>query len=123
MAYRILIVEDDDFLRSLAVTKLTTEGFAMEVASSGDEGLEKVLTTPPDLMILDLMLPQVSGFEILEKVRTNEATKKLKVIVFSNLGEEADIKKCLDLGVSEYLVKANFTLDELAEKIKTVLAK
>jgi DNA-binding response OmpR family regulator len=123
MAYRILIVEDDDFLRSLAVTKLTAEGFAMEVAASGDEGLNKALTTPPDLMILDLMLPQVSGFEILEKVRANEATKKLKVIVFSNLGEEADIKKCLDLGVSEYLVKANFTLDELAEKIKTALGK
>jgi DNA-binding response OmpR family regulator len=123
MAYRILIVEDDDFLRSLAVTKLTAEGFAMEVAASGDEGLNKALTTPPDLMILDLMLPQVSGFEILEKVRANEATKKLKVIVFSNLGEEADIKKCLDMGVSEYLVKANFTLDELAEKIKTVLGK
>ncbi len=123
MAYRILIVEDDDFLRSLAVTKLTAEGFAMEVAASGDEGLNKALATPPDLMILDLMLPQLSGFEILEKVRANEATKKLKVIVFSNLGEEADIKKCLDLGVSEYLVKANFTLDELAEKIKTVLGK
>jgi DNA-binding response OmpR family regulator len=123
MAYRILIVEDDDFLRSLAVTKLTAEGFAMEVAASGDEGLNKALATPPDLMILDLMLPQLSGFEILEKVRANEATKKLKVIVFSNLGEEADIKKCLDLGVSEYLVKANFTLDELAEKIKTALGK
>ena len=123
MAYRILIVEDDDFLRSLAVTKLTAEGFAMEVAASGDEGLNKALATPPDLMIFDLMLPQLSGFEILEKVRANEATKKLKVIVFSNLGEEADIKKCLDLGVSEYLVKANFTLDELAEKIKTVLGK
>ena len=123
MAYRILIVEDDDFLRSLAVTKLTAEGFAMEVAASGDEGLNKALATPPDLMILDLMLPQLSGFEILEKVRANEATKKLKVIVFSNLGEEADIKKCLDLGVSEYLVKANFTLDELAEKTKTVLGK
>lgn len=123
MAYRILIVEDDDFLRSLAVTKLTAEGFAMEVAASGDEGLNKALATPPDLMILDLMLPQLSGFEILEKVRANEATKKLKVIVFSNLGEEADIKKCLDLGVSEYLVKANFTLDELTEKIKTALGK
>ena len=95
----------------------------MEVAASGDEGLNKALATPPDLMILDLMLPQLSGFEILEKVRANEATKKLKVIVFSNLGEEADIKKCLDLGVSEYLVKANFTLDELAEKIKTALGK
>jgi DNA-binding response OmpR family regulator len=69
------------------------------------------------------MLAAVSGFEILEKVRANEATKKLKVIVFSNLGEEADIKKCLDLGVSEYLVKANFTLDELAEKIKAIIGK
>lgn len=123
MAYRILIIEDDDFLRSLAVTKLTAEGFAMEVAATGDEGLTKVTTTPPDLLILDLMLPNVSGFEILEKIRASEVTKKLKVIVFSNLGEETDIKKCLDLGVSEYLVKANFTLDELAEKIKIVLGK
>ncbi len=123
MAYRILIVEDDDFLRSLAVTKLTAEGFAMETAASGDEGLQKAIATPPDLMILDLMLPQLSGFEILAKIRANESTKKMKIIVFSNLGEEADIKKCLDMGVSEYLVKANFTLDELAEKIKTVLGK
>jgi DNA-binding response OmpR family regulator len=121
MAYRILIVEDDDFLRSLAVTKLETQGFAMETASNGTEGLEKTMKQPPDLLILDLMLPNMSGFEILEKIRNNEATKKLKVVVFSNLGEEADIKQCLDLGVSEYLVKANFTLDELAEKIKLIL--
>ncbi len=123
MAYRILIIEDDDFLRSLAVTKLTAEGFVMEVAADGEEGLAKVMAQAPDLIILDLMLPKVSGFDVLEKVRANEATKKLKVIVFSNLGEEADIKKCLDLGVSEYLVKANFTLDELAEKIKIVIGK
>jgi DNA-binding response OmpR family regulator len=121
MAYRILIVEDDDFLRSLAVTKLQAEGFAMEIAATGDEGVSKIMALPPDLVILDLMLPNVSGFDILQKIRENEATKKLKVIVFSNLGEEADIKKCLDLGVSEYLVKANFTLDELAEKIKLIL--
>jgi len=123
MAYRILIVEDDDFLRSLAVTKLQNEGFVMETANSGPEGLAKALKTPPDLMVLDLMLPELTGFEILEKIRTDEATKNLKVIVFSNLGDESDIKKCLDLGVSEYLVKANFTLDELAEKIKMILAK
>ncbi len=123
MAYRILIVEDDDFLRSLAVTKLEQEGFVVEIAATGDDGLTKALATPPDLMILDLMLPTISGFEVLEKVRANEPTKKLKVIVFSNLGEETDIKKCLDLGVNEYLIKSNFTLDELAEKIKAIIGK
>lgn len=122
MAYRILIVEDDDFLRSLAVTKLEKEGFAMETAGTGDEGLEKVMVLPPDLLILDLMLPNVSGFEILEKIRSTDQTKSLKVVVFSNLGEESDIKRCLDLGVSDYLVKANFTLDELAEKVKAIVA-
>lgn len=123
MAYRILIIEDDDFLRSLAVSKLEKEGFVIDVASTGDQGLAKVLATPPDLLILDLMLPNISGFDILAKVRENESTNKLKVIVFSNLGEESDIKKCLDLGVSEYLIKANFTLDELAEKIKIIIGK
>ena len=123
MAYRILIIEDDDFLRSLAVSKLEKEGFVIDVASTGDQGLAKVLATPPDLLILDLMLPNISGFDILTKVRENEATNKLKVIVFSNLGEESDIKKCLDLGVSEYLIKANFTLDELTEKIKIIIGK
>ena len=123
MAYGIAIIEDDDFLRSLAVTKLEGEGFTMEIAATGDEGLSKVTAAVPDLLILDLMLPGMSGFDVLAKIRETEATKKLKVIVFSNLGEEADIKKCLDLGVSEYLVKANFTLDELVEKIKLVLAK
>ncbi len=122
MAYRILIVEDDDFLRSLAVTKLQNAGFVMETAGTGDEGLEKVMALPPDLLILDLMLPNVSGFEILEKIRSTDQTKSLKVVVFSNLGEESDIKRCLDLGVSDYLIKANFTLDELAEKVKAIVA-
>jgi DNA-binding response OmpR family regulator len=123
MAYRILIVEDDDFLRSLAVSKLEKDGFVMETASTGDEGLTKVLQLPPDLLILDLMLPNISGFDILKKIRETDPVKQLKVVVFSNLGEESDIKQCLDLGVSEYLIKSNFTLDELAEKIKAIIGK
>lgn len=121
MAYRILIIEDDDFLRSLAVGKLEKEGFVVETASDGQTGLQKVFTTLPELLILDLMLPEMSGFEILEQIRSNDTTKNLKIIVFSNLGEETDIKRCLDLGVSEYLIKSNFTLDELAEKVKIML--
>ena len=121
MAHTILIVEDDDFLRSLAVTKLEKEGFTVSMAANGQEGLALIKSTIPDLLILDLMLPVMSGFDVLKSMKADEATKNIKVVVFSNLGEQNDIKQCLDLGVSDYLVKANFTLDELLEKIKSLL--
>lgn len=121
MAHTIIIVEDDDFLRSLAVTKLEKEGFTVTTAANGQEGLSLVTASVPDLLILDLMLPAMSGFDVLKAIKANEATKNIKVIVFSNLGEQSDIKTCLDLGANDYLVKANFTLDELVEKIKGLL--
>jgi len=121
MAHTILIIEDDDFLRSLAVTKLEKEGFTVAMAANGQEGITAIIAHNPSLIILDLMLPIMSGFEVLEQLKANEATKNIKVVVFSNLGEESDIKRCLDLGANDYLVKANFTLDELVEKIKTLM--
>lgn len=121
MAHKILIVEDDDFLRSLAVSKLEKEGFAVLTAANGQDGLAMITQELPPVIILDLMLPVMSGFEVLESIKKNDATKDLKIIVFSNLGDEADIKKCLDLGAHDYLVKANFTLDELVEKIKGLI--
>lgn len=121
MSHKILIIEDDDFLRSLAVTKLEKEGFTVLMAPNGQEGLETVQKELPELVILDLMLPIMSGFDVLKTMKSDDATKGIKVIVFSNLGEESDIKTCLDLGASDYLVKANFTLDELVEKIKGLL--
>ncbi len=117
----ILIIEDDDFLRSLAVTKLEKEGFTVSMAANGQTGLDALKTATPDLLILDLMLPIISGFDVLKSVKANDATKNMKVIVFSNLGEQGDIKTCIDLGANDYLVKANFTLDELVEKIKGLL--
>lgn len=118
---KILIIEDDDFLRSLAVTKLEKEGFTVAMAADGQQGLKQINSDIPDLIILDLMLPVMSGFDVLKAIRGNESAKNIKVIVFSNLGEEKDIKTCLDLGVSDYMVKANFTLDELVDKIKGML--
>jgi DNA-binding response OmpR family regulator len=121
MSHKILIIEDDDFLRSLAVTKLEKEAFTVSMAANGQEGVALVQTEIPDLIILDLMLPIMSGFDVLKSLKADAATKNIKVIVFSNLGEESDIKTCLDLGANDYLVKANFTLDELVEKIKGLL--
>ena len=121
MSHKILIVEDDDFLRSLAVTKLEKETFTVFMAPNGQDGLTVAQKELPDLIILDLMLPIMSGFDVLAQLKGSDATKGIKVIVFSNLGEESDIKKCLDMGANDYLVKANFTLDELVDKIKTLL--
>lgn len=121
MSHKILIIEDDDFLRSLAVTKLETEGFQVMMAANGQDGLNQVTSFEPHLIILDLMLPIMTGFDVLKSLKSADATKDIKVIVFSNLGEESDIKTCLDLGANDYLVKANFTLDELVQKIKELL--
>lgn len=118
---KIMIIEDDDFLRSLAVTKLQSSGFDTESSSNGQDGLSKLQASVPDLLILDLMLPVMNGFDVLRSIRNDQNLKNLPVIVFSNMGEEKDIKMCLDLGITDYMIKSNFTLDELVEKINMVL--
>ena len=118
---KILIIEDDDFLRSLAVTKLQKAGFSVTTAAAGEAGYDMAIADVPDLLLLDLMLPGMDGFTVLEKLRAHAPTKTLKVIIFSNLGDSADIKRGQDLGVVDFLVKASFTLDELVEKISKVV--
>ncbi|MCF7831300.1 MAG: response regulator [Candidatus Pacebacteria bacterium] len=117
----ILMVEDDDFLRGLAVTKLQASGMKVDTAPDGEAAITYLTTQAPDLILLDLMLPNMSGFEVLEKVRKMENQKNTKVIIFSNLGDEADILKGQQLGADDYLVKASFTLDELVEKINGMI--
>lgn len=121
MAHKILIVEDDSFLQGLATTKLEKDGFSVAAASDSVEADKILQTLTPDVILLDLVLPGVDGFGILKKLRENPATAKTHVIVFSNLSEADDIKKAKDLGATEYMVKSNFTLDELSERITELL--
>jgi DNA-binding response OmpR family regulator len=122
MAHKIAIIEDDEFLRSLTVSKLEKAGFTVVTAGNGEEGISLVRKEHPDLLILDLMLPTMSGFEVLESIRKDTEVAATKVIVFSNLGEESDIKKAEALKASDYLIKANFTLDEVIEKVQKLTA-
>lgn len=122
MAHTVAIIEDDDFLRSLAVSKLEKAGYTVLMASNGEDGLKLVQEKKPELLILDLMLPTMSGFDVLASVRKDAALATLKIVVFSNLGDDADMKKCQALGIQDYLIKANFTLDELVQKIGALLA-
>ncbi len=117
---KILIIEDDTFLQGLAANKLQSEGFLVNTASNGNEALTDLDQNTYDAIILDLMLPDVSGFEILKQIRSRETNSQVPILIFSNLSDDKDIKQGLDLGATDYLVKANFTLDELADKVKKV---
>jgi len=122
MAKTILIIEDDTFLQGLEATKLKKEGYDILTAVDSVEAFKIIDEKKKiDLILLDLLLPQVDGFMILEKIRQEKALLTIPVIVFSNLSEEKDIKRATKLGISEFLVKSNFTLDELAKKVKDLI--
>jgi DNA-binding response OmpR family regulator len=121
MEKTIFIIEDDTFLQSLIARKLSKENFKIQTAATGEDGLKNMEAAVPDLLLLDLLLPGVDGFEVLARMRTDPRLRNVRVMVFSNLSEDKDIKRAKDLGVIDYLVKANFTLDELASRIKEVL--
>ncbi|MBI2100060.1 MAG: response regulator, partial [Candidatus Vogelbacteria bacterium] len=114
----ILIIEDDEFLRALTAKRLEKEGFKISVAVGGDNAVNVALETKPDLILLDLLLPEVDGFEVLKRLKANTVLKSTPVIVFSNLGQRDDIEKAQKLGADDFMIKANFTLDDVVEKIE-----
>ena len=124
MAKTIFIIEDDIFLQGLEATKLKKEGFDIQTAASGKEASVIVgKKTKVDLILLDLMLPDMDGFEILKMIRTEQSLATTPVIIFSNLSEEKDIEKAKSMGVKDFMIKSNFNLDELTAKIKELIGK
>ena len=121
MSQKILVVEDDTFLREMIVKKLKTGGYEVDAAVDGGKAFEKIKEETKDLIILDLMMPEVDGFQFLEKLRADEEKKDIPVIVLSNLGQKEEIDKAKEMGVVDYLVKAQFTPDDITTKVKEVL--
>lgn len=121
MAQKILIIEDDKFLRELIARKLTDENYEIEEAIDGEEGMKKVKTAKADLILLDLILPGIDGFEVLAKIKEDPSLASIPVIILSNLGQREDVERGLKLGAVDYLVKAHFTPNEIIEKVKTAL--
>ena len=118
---KILIVEDDKFLRELIVQKLIKEGYETSEAIDGEEGIKKIKEEKPDLVLLDLILPGIDGFEVLSRMREESALASIPVIILSNLGQREDVEKGLKMGAVDYLIKAHFTPGEIIEKIKNAL--
>jgi DNA-binding response OmpR family regulator len=122
---KILLVEDDPFLIDIYQKKLKDSGFKVEVAKDGEKALEILKEKNFDLMLLDIVLPKIDGWKILEEIREMKKEKKdlekMKIVIWSNLGEKEDVKKGLSLGATSYLIKANFTPSEVVREIEKLL--
>lgn len=121
--HKILIIEDDKFLQDLIAKKLISNGLETITASDGPQGVKTAEEKMPDLIILDLMLPGMDGFEILRQLKDNPNLALIPVIILSNLGQKEDVEKGLGLGAKDFLIKAHFTPKEIIEKVKNYLPR
>lgn len=115
---KVLLVEDDIFLSSLLKNRLQKEGIEILLAKDGKEALTILKSTKPDLILLDLILPEKSGFEVMEDMRSDPQFQEAPIVVISNLGQPEDITKSHELGAVEYFVKAQTSIDDLVGKVK-----
>lgn len=120
---KILLVEDDKFFHNFYAKKLQEKGYEVAVASDGLEGLEKLKSFHPDLILLDLIMPKLDGFEFLEKKAKEASVSKIPVLVFSTLGQEQDIARAKSLGAMEFVNKSFFDFNKLLAKIQSLGAK
>ena len=118
---KILLAEDDPFLASLLKNRLEKESFVVNVARDGEEALKMLRAENFDLLLLDIILPKKSGFELIEEVRQDPKLEKLSIIIISNLGQPEDVERGQKSGVIEYFIKAKTSIDDLASKIKQAM--
>ncbi len=123
MAKKILFIEDESALQRAATEVLEKEGFTMLSALDGELGLELASSKNPDLILLDLILPKKDGFEVLKELKANPSTNSIPIIILTNLGGDKDVERALELGATTYLVKTNYRLEEVVQKIKQALQK
>jgi CheY-like chemotaxis protein len=120
---KILVVEDDKFLRELFVRKMFNEGFDVDSAIDAEQAFDVLKNKKPEIILLDLILPGADGFEILTQIKKDDNLKHIPVMVISNLGQKEDIDRAIELGAVDFLIKANYTLDEIIARVLTVLKK
>jgi CheY-like chemotaxis protein len=121
-ARRVLLAEDDRFLRRAAESRLRQNGFTVLPAVDGEEALQVARAERPDLILLDLIMPKLQGFEVLKALKQDPATAPIPVIVLSNLGQDDDLKQAMELGAVAYFIKANLSLQDLVQRVAQTLA-
>jgi len=118
---KVLVVEDNSSLRQTLAEFLESDDFDVITASDGEEAINLAQNNNPDIMLLDIILPKKNGFEVIKELKSDERTKDIPIVLLTNLGSLSDIQKALDLGATTYLVKGDYQLKEIVEKIKEIL--
>ena len=120
---RVLLVEDEKMLADMYATKFTMDGYDTNTAYDGEAGFAKAKELLPDIILLDIIMPKIDGFGVLKMLREDESTKKIPVILLTNLGQDEDIKKGKQLGAADYFIKANHTPAEIVGKVRGILGE
>lgn len=118
---KILLIEDEEFIRDIYTEELKKNGFEVDSTSTGKDGFEKLAQNKYDLLLLDIMLPDTNGLEILKQVKQNPETKNMKVIMLTNLGQDAVIKEGFQLGADKYLIKMSYNPDQIVAEVRNTL--
>ena len=120
---KILIIEDEEILLELIQKKLTQEGYQVDVAKDGQEGLNKIKEGKPDLVLLDIVMPKMGGFEVIEKVGQDEELKNIPIIIISNSGQPVELNRAKELGIRDWLIKTDFDPEEVVNKVRKQLGE
>jgi CheY-like chemotaxis protein len=120
---KILVAEDDLFLRRAVASILRRNGFDVVTASDGAEAIARIRDERPDLVLLDLVMPKMHGFEVVSAAKRDATTAEIPIVVLSNLGRDADLQRCRDLGAVDYLVKAELSLDALVDYVRRATSR
>ncbi|MDD5693400.1 MAG: response regulator [Patescibacteria group bacterium] len=118
---KVLIIEDDRYISKMYQLKLSLDGMDVQVADNGRIGVEKVKEFKPEIILLDILMPELDGYEVLKIIKNDSETKNIPVLILSNLGQEDHIQKGLQLGAAGYIVKSQYTPSKVVDKIKEVL--
>ena len=118
---QILLIEDDPFIIDIYNKKFEESGFSVDVANNGEDALKKLEQKKPDLVVLDIVLPEMDGWEVLRRIKSTPELKDLKIIILSNLSQKKEVEKGINLGSIKYLIKAHYTPSEIVEEIKSLL--
>ena len=118
---RILVAEDDRFLRKAAEMALKRRGYTVLTAANGEEALRTAQSALPDLVLLDLIMPKLNGFDVLQALKKDAPTAHIPVIILSNLGQERDVQQAMEAGAAAYLIKGDLSLQSLVERVEEAL--
>lgn len=123
MAKKILLVEDEEIIIDLLKKKLERENYDVRVARDGEEGLKAMQREKPDLILLDIIMPKMGGFEVMEEMQKDEELKQIPVIVISNSGQPVELDRAKKLGARDWLIKTEFDPQEVIDKVKKQIGK